>query len=132
MVTVIGLSLFCLQNTLTAPLPTKLPKMVQMVYSHIHGLRLETPSLMMDCSSSGPDIDFLYLKRSEMKVVQSCLTVTPWTVASQVPLSMGFPRQEYWSGLPFPSPGDLPDPRIEQGSPALQANSLPTEISGKP
>ena len=47
------------------------------------------------------------------------LFVTPWTVAYQAPLSMGFSIQEYWSGLPFPSPGDLPDPGIEPGSPAL-------------
>ena len=45
---------------------------------------------------------------------------------------MGFSRQEYWSGLPFPSPGDLPDPGIEPWSPALQADSLPTELQGKP
>ena len=62
-------------------------------------------------------------------VAKSCPTlVTPWTVARQVPLSMGFSRQEYWSGLPFPSPGDCPDPGIEPRSPALQADSLPTEI----
>ena len=48
-----------------------------------------------------------------------------WTVACQVPLSMGFSRQEYWSGLPFPSPGNLPDPGIKPMSPALQVNSLP-------
>ena len=56
------------------------------------------------------------------------LFATPWTVAHEAPLSMGFPRQEYWSGLPFPSPGDLPDPGMEPTSPvapALQANSLP-------
>ena len=47
--------------------------------------------------------------------------MTPWAVAGQAPLSMGFSRQEYWSGLPFPSPGDLPDPGIEPRSPALQA-----------
>ena len=51
----------------------------------------------------------------------------PWTVAHQAPLSMGFSRQEYWRGLPFPSPGDLPHPGIETGSPALQADSLPSE-----
>ena len=52
-------------------------------------------------------------------VVQSCPTLhDPQTTAHQIPLSMGFPRQEYWSGLPFPSPGDLPDPGIESGSPA--------------
>ena len=57
---------------------------------------------------------------------------TPWTVALQAPLYMGFPRQEYWSGLPFPSPGDLPDPRIKPVSPALQADSSTTEAPGKP
>ena len=57
---------------------------------------------------------------------------TPWTVACQPPLSMGFFWQEYWSGLPFPSPGDFPDSGIEPGSPALQADSLPTELWGKP
>ena len=60
------------------------------------------------------------------------LFVTPRTVALQAPLHMGFSRQEYWSGLPFPSPGDLPNPGIEPGSPALQADSLLTEPPGKP
>ena len=55
------------------------------------------------------------------------LFATPWTVAYQAPLSMGFSRQEYWSGLPFPSPGDLPNPGIEPRSPALQADALPSE-----
>ena len=54
------------------------------------------------------------------------------TGARQAPLSMGFLRQEYWSWLPFPSPGDLPDPGIEPRSPALQADSLPSEPPGKP
>ena len=59
--------------------------------------------------------------------LKSCPTLaTPWTVACQVPLSMGFSRREYWSGLLFPSPGDLPDPGIEPRSPALQADSLLT------
>ena len=54
-------------------------------------------------------------------VAESCLTlfVTPWTIAHHAPLSMGFSRQEYWSGLPFPSPGDLPNPGTEPKSPAL-------------
>ena len=56
------------------------------------------------------------------------LSVTLWSVAHQAPLSMGFFRQEYWSGLPFPSLEDLPDPGIELGSPDLQADSLPTEL----
>ena len=55
------------------------------------------------------------------------LFVTPWTVAYQAPQSMEFSRQEYWSGLPFPSPGDLPYLRIEPGSPALQADTLRSE-----
>ena len=67
-----------------------------------------------------------------MKVSQSCLFVTLWTVAHQTPLTMEFSRQEYWSGLPFPSSGDLPDLGIEPRTPALQANSLPVELSGKP
>ena len=58
--------------------------------------------------------------------------MTPWTVACQAPLSMEFSRQEYWNGLPFPSPGDLPSAVIEPGSPALQADSLPSEPPGKP
>ena len=60
------------------------------------------------------------------------LFATPWTVACQTPLSMEFSRQEYWNGLPLPSPRDLPDPGIEPGSPALQADSLPSELPGKP
>ena len=64
-------------------------------------------------------------------VAQSCATlVTPWTVALQAPVSMGFPRQEYWSGLPFPSPGELPNPGIETESltsPALAGGFFTTE-----
>ena len=57
---------------------------------------------------------------------------TPWTGTHQAPLSMEFSRQEYWSGLPFPSPGDLPDPRPEPRSPAEQAISLPSELQKNP
>ena len=57
---------------------------------------------------------------------------TPWTVALQSPLSMGFPRKEYWSGLLFSSPGDLPDPRIEPLSPSLANEFFTTESPGKP
>ena len=60
------------------------------------------------------------------------LFATPWTVAYQALPSMGFSRQEYWSGLPFPSPGDIPNPGIEPGSPALQTDALPSEPPGKP
>ena len=60
------------------------------------------------------------------------LFATSWTEAGQAPLSMGFSRQEHWSGLPFPSPRDLPDLGMELGSPALQADSLPSEPPGSP
>ena len=58
-------------------------------------------------------------------------SATPWTVAHQAPLSMGFPRQEYWSGVPFPSPGDLPDLGIKPRSSVLQTGSIPSEPPGK-
>ena len=61
-----------------------------------------------------------------------CLFATPWMVARQAPLSMEFSRQEYWSGLPFPPPGDLPHSGVKPGSPSLQAGSLPSEPPGKP
>ena len=69
-----------------------------------------------------------------MSVPQSCPTLaTSWTAALQAPLSTEFSRQDYGSGLPFPSPGDLPDPGIEPWSPpALQADSLPSELPEKP
>ena len=58
--------------------------------------------------------------------------VTPWTIAHQAPLSIAFPRQEYWTGLPFPSPGDLPDPGIKPASPALAGRLFTIEPPGKP
>ena len=69
------------------------------------------------------------MKVKSLSCVQ--LFATPWTVAYQA-LSMGFSRQEYWSGLPFPSPGDLPNPRIKPVSPALQTDALPSEPPGNP
>ena len=69
----------------------------------------------------------------ESNLYISCsVFATPWTITCQVPLSMGFSRQEHWSGLPFPSPGDLPNPGIKPGSPTLQVDSLPAEPPGKP
>ena len=65
---------------------------------------------------------------ADLNCAQSCPTLkTPWSVVCQAPLSMGFSRQEYWSGLPFPSPGDLPGPGMEPGSPALLVDSLPSK-----
>ena len=81
-------------------------------------------------SKSGKVAQLSWLE--EALVAQSCLTLQPYGLGRQASLSMGFSRQEYWSGLPFPSPGDLPDPGIEPGSPAFQADSLPSELPGKP
>ena len=73
-----------------------------------------------------------------MHVLLLCFLVLSWilwalcTVACQAPRSMGFSKEEYWSGLPCPSPGDLLNPGIKPGSPALQADSLPSEPPGKP
>ena len=74
----------------------------------------------------------LFIKSQKVKSLSRVqLFVAPWTVAYQAPLSMGLSMQEYWSGLPFPSPGDLPDPRIEPRSPALKTHALPSEPPGK-
>ena len=70
----------------------------------------------------------LYLKVKSLSRVR--LFATPWTIAYQASPSMGFSRQEYWNGLPFPSPGDLPDPGIKPGSPALEADALTSEHPG--
>ena len=72
----------------------------------------------------------LEMKPGGVLVAQG-LFVIPWTVACQAPLFMGFSRQEYWSGLPFPSAGDLPQSGIKPRSPALQKDSLPSEPLGK-
>ena len=82
---------------------------------------------------SCPKSVFIFFFQSESEVAQSCPTLCSlWTVAHQAPPSMGFSRQEYWSGLPFPSPGNLPDPGIEPRSPTLQADTLTCASPGKP
>ena len=79
-----------------------------------------------------PVISFLHVLCCALSLSHIWLFVTPWTVAHQAPLSMGFSRQEYWSGLPCPPPGDHRNPEIEPRSPALQVDSLPSEPPGKP
>ena len=81
-------------------------------------------SCLLPSAQNSPDVKVAYCGLVAL--------VTPWTVACQAPLSMGFPKQEYWSGLPFPSPGDLPDPEIKPRHSALQADSLRSELPGKP
>ena len=91
-------------------------------------IRSEIASLSLEAIAAGSPLSFC-----GGWVAKLCLTLeTPWSVARQDPLSMVFPRQEYWGGLPISSPGDNPDPGIEAGSPALQADSLSTELQGKP
>ena len=86
-----------------------------------------TLAVVVFCQSSPSLLGVCMLSRfSHVRLFE-----TPWTVAHQAPLSMGCSRQEYWSGLPFPSPGDLSNPGIEPGPPALQADALPSEPSGK-
>ena len=108
------------------------------IYSHTHThsfldlIEVITESWVEFPVSYSPSwliISFRYKVKSLSRIP---LFSTPWTVAYQAPLSMGFPRQGYWSGLPFPSPGDLPNPGIESGSPELQADALPSEPPGKP
>ena len=83
----------------------------------------------VSCIAGGPPTG-LATREAHISHVQ--LFCDPWTVAHQVPPSMGFSRQEYWSGLPFPPPGDLPDPGIESRSPTLQADASTSEPPGKP
>ena len=95
------------------------------VDSRVHGIAKSQTQLS--------DFHFCYSPHWKMcvLVVQSYLTLCDlWTVAHQAPLSMEFSRQEYWSGWPFPSTGDLPDPGIKPRSPALQADSLLSELQG--
>ena len=87
------------------------------------------PSIRVFSNESALRIRWTEVKWSCSVVSDSA---TPWTVAYQAPLFLGLPRQEYWSGLPFPSPGDLPNPGIKPRSPILQADALPSEPPGKP
>ena len=99
-----------------------------------HGAVLLTQHVLMHRLLSSPSYVFsLSFTWSEVKSLSRVwLFATPWTAARQAPLFMGFSRQEYWSGLPFPSPGDFPNPGIKPGSPALQADASSFEPPGKP
>ena len=85
-------------------------------------------TLMLGKMKAGGEVKWSEVKWSRSVVSDSAI---PWTVAYHAPPSLGFSRQDYWSGLPFPSPGDLPNPGIEPGSPVLQADPLPSEPPGK-
>ena len=97
----------------------------------IKPVSLTSPALTNRFFTIGATWEALQLGWSEVKSLSGVqLFETPWTVAYQAPQSMEFSRQEYWSGLPFPAPGDLPNPGIEPESPALQADALPSEPPG--
>ena len=92
---------------------------------------VETPEFKGQLYSSFLCFTFVIYKVKVKSLSCVGLFATPWTVAYQAPLSVGFSRQEYWSGLPLPSPGDLPNPGIEPRSPTMQADTLPFEPWGK-
>ena len=101
------------------------------------GRRMDTWVCMPESNCCSPKTIRILLNRPHVLSHYACswLCANPWTVANQAPLSVGFSRQEYWSGLPCLPPGDLPDPRIELGSPvapALQVDSLPLSHLGNP
>ena len=91
------------------------------------GIEPGSPALRADALPSEPPGKLSVKSLSRVR-----LFATPWTAAYQAPPSMGFSRQECWSGLPLPSPGDPPDPGIEPWSPGLQADALPSEPPGSP
>ena len=99
----------------------------------IQWLRLLAPNAGGEGLIPGQGTKIPHAVKVKMKSL-SCVRLfkTPWTVAYQASPSMGFSRQEYWSGLPFPSPGDLPNSGMEPGSPALEADALTSEPPGKP
>ena len=104
-----------------------------MLIKHVNNSINQDKDTLSTISLNKMKLSLQVAKWSEVKSLSRVqLFVTPWTVAYQAPLSMGFSRQECWSGLPFPSPGDLPNPGIELSSPALQADALPSEPPGKP
>ena len=87
---------------------------------------------LLHCGQIPYQLSYQRIPTLTVKVKVKSLFATLWTVAYQAPPSMGLSRQEYWSGLPFPSPGDLPDPGIEPRSPTLEADALTSEQPGKP
>ena len=122
-----------LKLTMSDCCPHHYPLMLLDVSIPVLMLVTSVSTSMDDCSSSqpprGPNLSLPSVCAQLLGHIW--LFVAPWSVSHQAPLSMGFSRQEYWSGLPFPSPGDLPHSGIEPGSLAMQPASLPTELPGK-
>ena len=101
---------------------------IQYIYSVIC---VTNTSIQLQNIFMTPKENSIYIKVKVKSLSRVRLFATPWTVAYQAPPSMGFFRQEYWSGFPFPSPGDLPNPGVEPRFPALEANALTSEPPGK-
>ena len=117
--------------------PTVPCKELYLIFCNNHrkriGKRIDTCLCMTESLFCTPETITTLLINYESEVAQSCPTLCdPWAVAHQAPPSMGFSRQEYWSGLPFPSPGYLPNPGIKPRSPALQTDALTSEPPGNP
>ena len=110
-------------SSVPAVLSTCSPYSYWLMWSHSSGPGMER--LMGLCSVF---VELIFLLSCVSRSVMSNSFASSWTIANQAPLSMGFSRQEYWSGLPFPTPGDLPNPGIKPRSPALQADSLLSEL----
>ena len=109
------------QSNLVGYIPWGHKEQTQLEHTHTHHSLVSHPHQILS--------NLLKVKVQSLSRVQ--LFETPWIVDYQVPPSLGFSRQEYWSGLPFPSPQDLPNPGIEPGSLTLQADTLPSEPPGK-
>ena len=114
----------------------QLPKVTNVINLRGQCLVFILPSLSAAFNTAISILENIFLFQTVKVKVKSLshvrLFATLWTVAYQASPSMGFSRQEYWSGLPFPSPGDLPDPGIEPRSPALETDALTSEPPGKP
>ena len=127
--TLLGRNILLLLSTLSTALPSWIAS------------QIASPVFLIKKGKENPNIkqpyylpckfrDTVFIYVCEKSLIHVWLFVIPWIVACQTPLSMRFSRQEYWSGLPFPFPGDLPDPGIKPRSPALQADSLPLSHLG--
>ena len=122
-----GCKLLCWRRLLRVPSTARRPN--QSVLKEINP-EYSLEGLMLKIQHFGHLIRSAEKKVKVKSLSHVRLFATPWTVAHQAPPSMEFSSQEYWSGLPFPSPGDLPDPGIEPGSPALKTDALLCEPPG--
>ena len=127
-----GLSRNCSQGFLKAVTQGSSPVSWSVLLSHKCAQWFLLWDVTLVVISNWGNVDSARLRKKVKLLSRVWLFATPWTITHQVPPSMEFSRQEYWSGLPFPSPGDLLDPGIKPRSPNLQADSLPLSHLGNP